>query len=65
MPDTKYVFQLIAGGRCAAVIAESPDEARRRALIMDPMGPWLAAETPIISRVPSTMTTRILALERK
>lgn len=64
MAGTKYVFQLIASGQCAAAIAESPDEARRRAIIMDPTGPWLEAEILVICRVSPT-TTRILALERK
>jgi hypothetical protein len=64
--NDKYLVQLSdrVTGRRAVVVDWNPKEARFRALMNDPKGPWQDCECHIICRVRHTMTNLVLAMEQ-
>ena len=61
---TKYIFELTLSGRAAVICASSAEEAYQNANMLERTGEWNQAEIHILCRVPTTRTSRIIALEK-
>ena len=60
----KYLVRLFHNNRNAVIIDHTLHDAITRARIFDPNGGWENATVEIITKVRSTRTARVLALER-